>query len=145
MWSPCFGAHRVCSCGAGYNGSKKKALSRLFTDGAAAHRIPVVPLGPKCVGLRVMCRCKVATPSVAAMIAVPQMRCPTCRSIAWRRNGFVIAQDGEGLVDRRRVAPAERSGSVGPAAWSCARCGFAAAVGTPLYRGLAELQVAHLE
>ena len=79
------------------------------------------------------------------MIAVPDMRCPTCRSIAWARNGFVIAQNGEGLVDRRRVAPAERVRNGGPAAWACARCGFATAIGSPLHRGLAELQVAHLE
>lgn len=79
------------------------------------------------------------------MIAVPEMRCPTCRSIAWARNGFVIAQNREGLVDRQRVAPAQRVGDGRAAAWSCARCGFAAAVGTPLHRGLAELQVAHLE
>lgn len=135
----------MCTCGAGYNGSKKKALRPIVRRGAAAHRIQggalrldtCRPAGDASL----QCR----WPSVPAMIAVPDMRCPTCRSIAWARNGFVIAQNGDGLVDRRRVAPAERPQDGSPAAWSCARCGFAATVGTPLHRGLAELQVAHLE
>lgn len=59
------------------------------------------------------------------------IRCPSCRSIDWWRDGFVIVEDDAGEISAEQAAPAVGDG----AGWSCSSCAYE----VPLWSHLAQL------
>ena len=49
-----------------------------------------------------------------------EIRCPTCRSIDWYRDGLLMYELDDGTIVRERLSP-----EADPAApWSCATCAY---------------------
>lgn len=48
------------------------------------------------------------------------IRCPSCRSIDWWPDGFIIVEDDAGELIAQRAAPAVGDRST----WSCASCAY---------------------
>jgi rubredoxin len=72
------------------------------------------------------------------------LQCPTCRTVSWTRDGFVMTANPNGELLRIRVSPSSaESSTAGP--WYCPGCGHAVKDGSDLSRTLDGLQIAHLE
>ena len=71
----------------------------------------------------------------------PSLRCPNCRMFDWYRDGFVMHEHSDGVVERRRVEPT----TDGAAAWSCATCSYAVPDWTVLARQLDVSRQVHVE
>jgi DNA-directed RNA polymerase subunit RPC12/RpoP len=64
------------------------------------------------------------------------LRCPTCRSLDWYRDGFTMYERDDGrLVRVRLTASADLA-----TPWSCATCGFEVEDWTTLHRSLEAAQ-----
>jgi hypothetical protein len=73
----------------------------------------------------------------------PDLRCPVCRAIDWRRDGFAISIDRPtGELWRRRIGISGRSEDL---AWECRACGHALGPSLELARELNRLRVTHWE
>lgn len=66
------------------------------------------------------------------MSIAPELRCPTCRSFDWYRDGFAMQECEDGSIVRRRLTDsADRD-----TPWSCTVCGFEVPPWTVLAREL---------
>jgi hypothetical protein len=72
------------------------------------------------------------------------LRCPSCRSIDWFRDGFVIVKlEATGDIVRRRVMSSDPILARGP--WACARCAYQVPVPSNLALELHRAKVVHPE
>jgi transposase-like protein len=71
---------------------------------------------------------------------VPEVRCPICRSIEWRQDGFVVS-DRDARIEIHRVAPPRGNHP----RWACGACGFELNDRQPLASALTRLQEIHWE
>ena len=79
-----------------------------------------------------------------AMDATTPVRCPSCRSVEWFRDGFVIIEvESTGEIIRHRVSPSDPS--LGDCLWSCMTCGYRALEPSSVAAALHDLQLAHVE
>lgn len=71
---------------------------------------------------------------------VPEVRCPVCRSVEWRQDGFLI-RDRDARIEIGRVAPSRGQEGL----WACGACGFELTDRLPLASALTRLQQIHWE
>ena len=71
---------------------------------------------------------------------VPEVRCPVCRSVEWRQDGFVVIDRGA-RIEIDQVAPPRGNHP----RWACGACGFELNDRQPLATALTRLQQIHGE
>ncbi len=70
-----------------------------------------------------------------------EIRCPTCKTVDWIRDGFTMTEAAEGDVTRQRIPPS--AGALDR--WSCFGCGDHVPDDDALSHLLTEARLAHEE
>jgi len=110
-----------------------------FRGGSACHRLILsAPLDTSAVTTR--SRLDASPPGSPMTADDADLRCPSCRSLDWYRDGFALHEREDGLLVRRRLtASADRD-----TPWSCAACGYEVPGHTLLHRRLMAAQASEL-